>query len=574
MSGGFSAGGLITGIDSGSLIRQLIQLERQPILRIQERIDALEKQKDAIGELRTTLLAFRNQIQDFQFGSVFGQFQGISSDDAFVTANISGPNPSAGSFSINVLNLASATIASSSAALGAAIDPNATLSSSGISTTIEAGQFTINGVVFNVDPAVDSLNGIIGTINGSAAGVTATYDAVTDTLLIANTTPGDTSIINFGGSGDTSNLTDVLGVDDATQFTNGAGSTEVVSARNLGAVNPGDMINTVAFAGGAVTAGNFLINGVSITVDPTVDGLADVIDRINASDAGVTASYDTSNDTIRVVSNTLGSRTVSFVSGTSNFLDVTNLTTALQTAGNDAQFTIDGGAVQTSNTNDVQNVIGDVTVNLVGVGTSTITISRDTDSVIEKVGEFIEAFNESITGINDIIGKEGVLRSDSSLRGIQGVLRSTIFQQVAGITGIFESLFDVGISTGESFDASAVMQLSLDEDKLREALLDDPTNVESLFINTGKTGIGDLLFEYLDSITQSTGFLNDRVRSNGSIDQQIRSANERIERIERRVAQKEIRLRAQFTRLELIVNSFQAQGASLAGLSGGFQSFF
>ena len=126
----------------------------------------------------------------------------------------------------------------------------------------------------------------------------------------------------------------------------------------------------------------------------------------------------------------------------------------------------------------------------------------------------------------------------------------------------------------QSFDASAITQLSLDEDKLREALLDDPTNVESLFINSGKTGIGDLLFEYLDSITQSTGFLNDRVRSNGSIDQQIRSANERIERIERRVAQKEIRLRAQFTRLEQIVNSFQTQGASLAGLSGGFQRFF
>lgn len=574
MGGGFSAGGLITGIDSASLIRQLLQLERQPILRIQERIDALEEQKDAIGELRTTLLTLRNQIQDFQFGSVFGQFQGISGDDTILTADISGSNPSVGTFSIEVLNLASATVATSSAVIGAAINPAAALDSSGISAAIEAGQFSINGVAFNVDPTTDSLDGIIASINGSAAGVTATYDAASDTLTLVNTTAGDTNIINFGGDGDTSNLLDVLAIDDATQYTNGDGSTEVVSARNLGAVNPGDTLDTVSFGGGTLTSGNFLVNGVSITVDPTVDGLSDVLERINSSDAGVTASYDTSNDTIRVVSDTLGSRTVSFVSGTSNFLDVTNLTAANQTAGNDAQFTVDGGSTQTSNTNDVQDVIGDVTVNLVGVGTSTITISADTDSVIEKVGEFVTAFNESITKINDIIGKEGVLRSDGSVLGIQSVLRSTVFQQVSDLTGSFESLLDIGISTGESFDASAVMQLSLDEDKFREALLDDPTNVESLFINEDETGIGDLLFEYLDSITESTGFLNDRVRSNGSIDQQIRSANDRIDSIERRVAQKEIRLRAQFTHLEQVVNSFQSQGASLAGLSGGFRSIF
>ena len=49
----------------------------------------------------------------------------------------------------------------------------------------------------------------------------------------------------------------------------------------------------------------------------------------------------------------LRSRMISFASGTSNFLDITNLTAATQTAGADSQFTVNGGPVQTQNTNDV-----------------------------------------------------------------------------------------------------------------------------------------------------------------------------------------------------------------------------
>ena len=83
----------------------------------------------------------------------------------------------------------------------------------------------------------------------------------------------------------------------------------------MGAINPGEVLSTAAFAGGAVTAGNFYVNGIAITVDPTQDSLSDVISRINDSDAQVTASYDGTTDSIRVVSKALGSRTIAFTSG-------------------------------------------------------------------------------------------------------------------------------------------------------------------------------------------------------------------------------------------------------------------
>ncbi|GMV93549.1 MAG: hypothetical protein AMXMBFR82_33270 [Candidatus Hydrogenedentota bacterium] len=573
MSGGFSVGGLITGLDSNSIIRQLIQLERQPILRLQDRISILTQRQTAVRELRTTLTDLRNRAQDFRFNNVFSQFAATSSEESVLTAEISGSSPVSGSYSVNVIQLASATVATSSASLGSPIDPNATLENSGITTEIEAGTFSINGVQFNVDPTTDSLDSILNAINSSAAGVTATYNAATDRVTIANTAASDTSVINFGATDDDSNFLEVIRVDQATQTTGTGGSTEVTSTRNLGAINPTDVLNTVNLAGGAIASGSFRVNGISINVDASVDSLSDVLGRINDSDAGVTASYDASTDTIRVVSKTLGSRTINFTSDTSNFLNVTNLATATQTAGNDSQFSINGGATLTRNTNEVADAIGGVTLNLQSVGTSTVTVSVDDDAILEDVQEFVDEFNASVAAIREIVGQGGLLENDSSIRFIEDFLRGNVFSTVPGISGTFKTLTQVGISTGDSFDSSSLSELQIDEDAFREALRTNRGNVEDLFSNSGKTGIADRFFEYLDEATSTQGFLNERVRSNGIFDQQIRSLNDQIDRLEDRVAQKEQRLRLQFSKLEQLSATYQSQGAALSAIGGGLSIF-
>lgn len=572
MSGGFSVGGLITGLNSNQIISQLIEIERIPINRLRSKIGEFERQRDAVRELRNTLLTLRNRLQDFRLTNIFNQFQSTSSDEDVLTADISGENPVAGSYVVNVTQLASATTASSSARLGANINTAAALSSSGIAAEITSGTFSINGVQFTVDPSTDSLDSIIAAINASSAGVTASYDADTDRINIENTAANNTSIINLGATGDTSNVLDVLRVSGATQFTNGNGSTQLTGTANLGAVAPADVLNTVAFAGGAVTSGSFTINGVTVTVDATVDSLSDVLGRINDSDAGVTASYDASTDTIRVVSDTLGSRTISFQSGTSNFLDVTNLSAATQTAGADSQFTINGGPVLTRNSNEVADAVGGVTLRFLSQGASTVTVSVDDDAIVEDVQEFLTAFNDAVAGIREQIAVDGALAGDSTFQQIESFLRQNIFSQVTGISGTLQSLVDIGISTGNDFDSSRVSPLELDEDKFREALRTNRANVRDLFSNSGETGIADLMFDYLDEATSTTGYLNERVKSNGSIDQQIQDINDRIARMEDRIESKERRLRMQFAQLERMASQFQAQGNSLAGIASQFRS--
>ncbi|MCC6490001.1 MAG: flagellar filament capping protein FliD [Candidatus Hydrogenedentes bacterium] len=573
MSGSFSISGLISGLDSATLIQQLMSLERQPITRLETRLTTLNQQREAIRELRTTLTTLRNTVQDFRFNTVFNQYAAASSEEDVLTAEISGSSPVSGSYSVEVIQLASATTANSSAALGSAINPNATLENSGIATAIEEGSFAINGVEFTVDPTTDTLNSILADINASAAGVTATYDSLTDRITIANSTAGDTSVINFSWTGDAddeSNFLRVVRLTGATQSTNSNGSTEVTSTGNLGAVSATDALNLVNFANGAVTSGSFKINGITINVDATTDSISDILGRINDSDAGVTASYDSATDTIRVVSDTLGSRTVNFTSGTSNFLDIVNLTTATQTAGRDSQFKINGGAVQTRNSNEVADAIGGVTLNFLSEGTSTVTVSLDDDTIVEDVQEFIEQYNASVTAIQDLVATGGVLAGDSSIRFIQDFLRSSIFSNVSGISGDYSSLAEIGFNTGDSFDSGSISALQLDEDEFREALRNSLSSVKSLFSNSGDTGIADLFFDYLDEATNTQGFLNERVRSNGIIEQQINSINDRIEQMEERLETKEARLRAQFTRLEQLSATYQAQASALSSIGASF----
>ena len=573
MSGTFSAGGLITGLDSESLIRSLIQLERQPVVRLQNRVSQFESQQTALRGLRTTLQNLRNTVQDFQFNNIFNAFLSTSSKADVLTAAVSSSTPVTGAFAINVTQLATATASVGSGAIGAPVNTASALDASGIATDITAGTFSINGVSFNVDPTSNSLDSLLSAINSSAAGVTATYDGVTDKVTIANSIVGDTSAINFGGNaGNTSNFLSVINVRSATQLPDVNGSTAVTSTRNLGAIATTEFLNTVNFGGGAITTGTFSINGVSITVDPTSETILDALRAINESDAGVTASYNTATDTIRVVSNTLGSPTIRFggTGDTSNFLDIVNLDTAVQTAGVDTQFTVNGGPVQTRNSNTVTDAISGVTLDFLSVGTSTVTVSPDRDAVVGEIQTFVEQFNTALSEIRTAVANDGTLKGDGGIRSIESILISHIFEQVSGLSGDFQSLLDIGLSTGEDFNSEAGFSLVLDEEKFRDALQTSGTNVRDLFSNKSKNGISDVLFGYLDEITGTKGFLNERAKANGTLDQQIQSANDQITRIEERLTVRETRLRRQFTHLEQLSAVYQNQASALAGI----RSFF
>ncbi len=556
MASGFSISGLISGLDTEALIQSLLTLRRQPIIRIQDRISDLQNQREALRSLRTDLLDVFNRAQDLTIGGSFAQIAATSSDESVLTSEVIGSGATSGSFEIDVTQLASATIATSDSFVGKLANSSATLDSAGFSTTPTSGFFTINGVQITVDVTSDTIQDVVDRITASSAGVTATFNSGDETITLTNTDGSSADIINLGSGDDTGNFLEIANLTGATQS---GTPTTLTSTTNLGVVDPSDTLSTVNFSGGSVSAGNFFINGIEITVgDPSTTTLNDVISAINNSEAGVSASFDTATNTVRVVSDTLGSRSINFTDGSSGFLAAVNLDTATQTVGNDAQFTVNGGPTLTRNTNNVNDVISGVTVNLLSTGTAAVTVDTDFDGIIGDINEFVDAINDAAQNLRSAVGTGGDLSSDQTVRIILNFLRTDIFNRPSGSTGDIESLLDLGISTGGEFTRGQFNPLEVDEGTLRSALADNVDDVRNLFINTSGDGIAEQFEDFLRDITSTTGLLESRASASGTIQDQIDILNDRTESIERRVEIEERRLRLQFINLEIALSNFQS----------------
>ncbi len=89
-----------------------------------------------------------------------------------------------------------------------------------------------------------------------------------------------------------------------------------------------------------VTSGYFTINGVQINVDPSTESLNDVINAINNSSAGVTASYDSTTDKLTLTANGNTVINVGTPGDTSNFLQAVYIENAPQEVNSSGNTTV------------------------------------------------------------------------------------------------------------------------------------------------------------------------------------------------------------------------------------------
>ena len=167
--------------------------------------------------------------------------------------------------------------------IGAVVDPHKPLG--GVRTSnpnlqfglpaIANGSFQVNGEGISVG-TTDSISDVVNRINLSNAGVTANFNATTERIDFLQETLGSLPTIDL--QNDTSNFLEAVKLDSAT----------VVAG-----IDP-ETIKTFADVGvfSGVVSGNILINGRQISIDTANDSLSTITDKINASPADVTASFD------------------------------------------------------------------------------------------------------------------------------------------------------------------------------------------------------------------------------------------------------------------------------------------
>ncbi|MCH8270869.1 MAG: flagellar filament capping protein FliD, partial [Planctomycetes bacterium] len=329
------------------------------------------------------------------------------------------------------------------------------------------------------------------------------------------------------------------------------------------------------------------------------DTLDDVARKINEAGADVTASVVStgsgSNPYKLSLSSKFSGDAGRFILDTGGY-DLGH--TTLET-GRDAVVFFGGGDPATaellvSSSNTLDNILGNVTIDLKQTSTEPIqvTITRDNESIEDKVVAFVESFNDLIkridfqTRYDQETEIRGPLLGDSTMIGLRTVLFNTMFGESENVTGTFDRLLQVGLTIG----AGGVIEF--DRDRFREAMEQDLESVEALFAervlkpkvpqpipgvpgatftdpnardefsSLGVVGqLEELARRYIDSVD---GVLTLRTRS---LDDQIALQNRRIAQFDIQLQAQRVKLERQFLAMEKAIASLQGMQGIIASIS-------
>lgn len=483
MGVGVSFTGIASGIDSDSIVRQLMQLEALPIQRMQRQQVQLQARQTLYAQLRSQMQALAASASSLNTADAFNAIKASSSasDVATISATSSA---SPGTFTLAVSHLArnhkivSTAQQSASEALGV------------------SGQFVVNGKLVEIS-STDTISQVASKINGSKSGVTASVvngGEGSVYLSLTGSATGQKSAIQLSSvSGD---VLDTLGLlSGATGFRELSGNV----AKSLGFSSKTTALGELM---GGNLSGSISVNGTAIAINLEVDTLQTIADKINTSGSSATAS---------VIEEQIAGKTVQRLAIDGNgspptLVDDDGILGALGVLqrgfGNevvvarDAEFTIDGISI-TSESNSVQGVVSGVTISLNSADpdnpkTTVIDLVRDTDGIKQKFTSLVEAYN----GIVDFVRNNskfdtetftsGPLFGDFVSRNLEETLANMVFRSIG--TGSYSNPASIGFG----FDSDG--RLTLDDSMLSNALIENPDAVKNLMSTFGQSTADGLNF--------------------------------------------------------------------------------
>ncbi|HXH61024.1 MAG TPA: flagellar filament capping protein FliD, partial [Fimbriimonadaceae bacterium] len=372
---GISFTGLATGIDSQKIIDQLMQIEAQPLQRMQQDQAILANKQSLFAQFKSLLTAFSSSVSTLNTAASFNPITASSSntDVATVTA---GSTATAGIYDLTVSQLAASHKVSSSAQSSATAEL-------GLS-----GTFVVNGKAVNVE-STDTLTSIAGKINSTGAGVTASVingGSGNAYLTVTSKASGASNAVQMADLSGTT-LSSLGFLTGAASFRDQTGTDTV---RSYGFA---DASSTLSSFIGTSASGSFDIGTGTINIDFSIDSLQTIADKINAEPLA--------NATASVVTETVNGKTTSKLQivGSGGALPTITDTNGLLedigvygrsygnelVAAKDAQYTVDGFSL-TSSSNTVTDVVPGATITLLKANattpeTATLTLSKDTDAI-------------------------------------------------------------------------------------------------------------------------------------------------------------------------------------------------
>ena len=179
--------GLVSGLDTNTLITQLLSIEARPQVRIQQRQAVEEARQTALRDVKTRLANLQTAVTALRDVATWGDSQSVDSSDSTKVVATRTAGAAAGAFALTITDLARADQYKS-----------ATLASiaSGGTLTIGVGASSIDVTV----AAGASLDTVASAINGSSG--TPVYASVVNSqLVLSSRTTGAANTIAISGTG-------------------------------------------------------------------------------------------------------------------------------------------------------------------------------------------------------------------------------------------------------------------------------------------------------------------------------------------------------------------------------------
>jgi flagellar hook-associated protein 2 len=310
---------------------------------------------------------------------------------------------------------------------------------------------------------------------------------------------------------------------------------------------------------------------VTITIGTGEDNLAAIRDKINAADAGVTATVitDASGARLSLRSKETGAESAFKVTATETTNDGNPATglSAFAYAGEDslsmvrsetaanARASINGIPISSAS-NKLEGVADGLTLTLSQETTTAVevTVAPDSAAIQKSIETFVSAFNDVANYIRDQTKYNpdtkvgGTLQGDRLVTSMQAQLRD-IVNQGSSASGTFERLTDIGISftsTGTLSIGSTKLTSALGNlSELRKVLAADGSD-------SGSSGFVDRFKDFATSVLGSEGAFENRT---SSLKGQLTLNGKSQESMERRLTQTEARLRRQYQALDSAMSS-------------------
>jgi flagellar hook-associated protein 2 len=564
-SGNLSLSGLASGIDTSSIVDQLMQIEQRPRIMLALKQKQEQNRQQQLKDIDLRLTTLKGLAQDLKSPGLYADVQTVSSSDASKVDAVRVSGAGTGGSQVSVQRLASSQQRSYQFASSAS---DTTLSVTSGATTFD---ITIPGGS-DVQGAVDAINSAAGSPVYAAA-VTDQADPTKKLIVLSSKSPGTTGDFSVSGTS-TASVRELVA----------RGKTHAAAgAEKSYSYTPPAAATTVQIDG---------VNDFTITAG---SDLASAASQINAQSTKVNASVF--DGRLVLTSKTTGASSAFALSGNTGVLDgeiARAGADAIDVSTLKAQYSVDG-ATYYADSNVVTDGIPGLQLTLKATTTTPITVTvgspgADQNAIKAKIKAYVDQYNSTVDFIRGKLSEQrvvnpqtdaeymkGLLFGDPGLSTILSSLRQAASDVIPGSDtqpnpATMNMLSQIGVSTGgpasgtSSPDAVAG-KLSIDDAKLTSALASDPMGVRRLLGGvSGVDGFAQRIENLLHPVVDTDGVFDGRVKSSAD---SIKSMQDQLDDMDRRLALRQAALKAKFTAMETALSQSQSQGSWLAGQIAG-----